>query len=86
MRTATMLRNLEHKLRTQTTFTRCRYKTIDGQIGTCSGLSILEPFLEGQIAELTIDDQDTARLLGVLDLEDKVKITVVPRGTLTDGR
>lgn len=80
MKAATMLRNLENKLRTQTAFTRCRYTTIDGQTGTCSGLSILEPFLDGQITELSIDDQDTARLLGVLD--DTVKISVVPPGSI----
>lgn len=78
MKAATMLRNLEHQLRTQFAMPRSKYITVNGETGVCSGWLILEPFEDKQIKEIYTDDLDIARLLHMLD--ETVKISVVPSG------
>ena len=53
----------------------CKLK--DGTITQILGMSIVQPFLNGEITEVCCDDADIACLLRAMDMENKVKIEMI---------
>lgn len=53
----------------------CKLK--DGSITQIIGISVIQPFLDGEIIEVCCDDADIACLLRALDMEKKIKIELI---------
>ena len=53
----------------------CKLK--DGSITQIIGMSVIQPFLDGEIIEVCCDDADIACLLRALDMEKKIKIELI---------
>ena len=53
----------------------CKLK--DGSITQIIGISVIQPFLDGEIIEVCCDDADIACLLRAMDMDNKVKIELI---------
>ena len=53
----------------------CKLK--DGKIIQIIGMSVIQPFLNGEISEVCCDDEDIAYLLRSMDIDRTIKIDLI---------
>lgn len=71
------VRALENMMRSKATFPTCVCRMSDGGEKRLFGMSVLQPFLDGEIAALTTNDADLAAMLRQMDTDGTVEITII---------
>lgn len=74
---ALRVKALENMIRSKPTWPTCNCRMKDGGEKRFSGLMVLQPFLDGEIAALTTNDADIASMLRQMDTDNTVEINLI---------
>lgn len=71
------IRALENMIRSKTAVPTCLCRMKYGGEKRFFGMSVLQPFLDGEITAITTNDADLASMLRNMDTEETVEINLI---------